>query len=228
MKIASLFFILLGVALLAYALTLSPYKNREVFHQRYMQLTDGQSREYHALRDSMLTSKFQMQDYGGTLVTLGMVLFVISHLGVSGVRAPGAPWQLVVLAFLVPLLSEVAAVFDLFQGSDREEFPYWADSLGIPLSGSLVVLVLLWLWAFGHLALLRRAYPSGVPLVIAFSRGANRWLLFLSALTLAVIGMLLVAGQYWFLVPGFMWLYFYLSLAAARRSPQAPRSIALS
>ncbi len=69
MKLATIL-LLVGVTILAYAMSIAPYKDETLFMQRYMALSAGQSAEYWKLRDEMLTPKFQLQDYGGTLVAV--------------------------------------------------------------------------------------------------------------------------------------------------------------
>jgi len=91
--------------------------------------------------------------------------------------------------------------------------------MAIPLMGAPVQLVILMLWTFAHLALLRRQYHSSVPITFAFSRQSNIWLLLVSALTAALVAMFVAFAQYWYAVPSLVWLYFYLSLAAVRRAP---------
>jgi len=53
------------MTLLAYAFSIAPYKDEELFMERYMALSVGQGEEYSKLRDEMLTPKYQLQDYGG-------------------------------------------------------------------------------------------------------------------------------------------------------------------
>lgn len=67
MKLSAIL-LLIGVAILGYAYSIAPYKDEALFMERYMALSAGQSNEYWKLRDEMLTPKFQLQDYGGTLV----------------------------------------------------------------------------------------------------------------------------------------------------------------
>ena len=69
MKLSAIL-LLIGVAIIGYAYSLAPYKDEALFTERYMALSDGQSTEYWKLRDEMLTPKFQVQDYGGTLVAI--------------------------------------------------------------------------------------------------------------------------------------------------------------
>jgi hypothetical protein len=98
----------------------------------------------------------------------------------------------------------------------RGEFPHWADSMAIPLMGVPVLLAILLVWAFVHLVFVRRQFYPGVPVASAFSRHANIWLLFVSALTAALVIATVLFGEYWYALPGCLWIYFYLALAASR------------
>lgn len=108
----------------------------------------------------------------------------------------------------------------------RDEFPSWADSLGIPIMGVPIQFVILLLWAMAHLGFLKSGYLGRTPLKYALSRHANWWLLFVSSVTLLLTALLVVEGGYLYAVPGCVWLYFYLSLAAGRRAAHTTQPIA--
>jgi hypothetical protein len=216
MKLSTIL-MLVGLAVLGYAYSLAPYKDEALFTERYMAMTDGQSNEYSKLRDEMLTPKFQLQDYGGTLVALSIGVLLVSRKGWRNLQSPKSRATLLGLAFAAPFLTVGAYAFDLFQGFARIEFPHWADSMAIPLMGVPVLLVLLLAWSGAHLAFLRGPYHSEL-LSHALSRQANWWLLAVAAMTAALAALFAAVGQYWYAVPGFVWLYFYISLAASRRS----------
>ncbi len=224
MKLSAIL-LFIGVAIIGYAYSLAPYKDEALFAERYMALSDGQSTEYWKLRDEMLTPKFQLQDYGGTLIVIAAVIFIVSRKGWRQVKSPTSRATLFGVAFAAPFLTISAYVFDLFQGFARGEFPHWADSMGIPLMGVPVLLAVLLVWSGAHLAFLRGPYQSA-PLVLAVSRKSSWWLLFVSAVTVVLVVLCTLAGQYWYAMPGVVWLYFYISLAAARRAPYAAEPIA--
>lgn len=231
MKLAAIL-LLIGVAILGYASSIAPYKDEALFMERYMALSSGQSTEYSKLRDEMLTPKFQLQDYGGTLIAVAVGVFLFSRRGWQNLKSPKSRATLLGLVFSVPFLTIGAYVFDLFLGFARGEFPHWADSMGIPLMGTPVLLVVLLAWSGAHLAFLRGTYQATL-LSQAASRKANWWLLFVAALTVVLVALCASFGQYWYAVPGVAWLYFYLSLAAARRAtsaaePPAPEGRAAS
>ena len=217
--------LLIGVVIIGYAYSLAPYKDEALFTERYMALSDGQSTEYWKLRDEMLTPKFQLQDYGGTLVAIAAVIFIVSRKGWRQLKAPTSRATLFGVAFVAPFLTVGAYVFDLFQGFARGEFPHWADSMGIPLMGVPVLLVVLLVWSCAHLAFLRGSYQA-TPLAVALSRKSNWWLLSVTAITTVLVVLCASVGQYWYAVPGVVWFYFYISLAAAHRATYAAEPVA--
>jgi hypothetical protein len=224
MKLSAIL-LLIGIALIGYAYSLAPYKDAALFAERYMALSDGQSTEYWQLRDEMLTPKFQLQDYGGTLVAIAAVVFIVSRKGWRQLRSPNSRATLFWIAFAAPFVTVGAYVFDLFQGFDRGEFPHWADSMGIPLLGVPVMLVVLLVWSGAQLVVLRGSYQSA-PLALAVSRKSNWWLLSVSAVTVVLVAFCASVGQYWYAIAGVVWLYFYISLAAAGRAANAAEPIA--
>ena len=122
------------------------------------------------------------------------------------------------LAIALPFLTVGAYVFDLLQAAYRGEFPHWADSLGIPLMGAPIQCVVLLVWSLAHLGFLRAAYSPSTSLGRAVSLKANWWLLWISAVTGLLVFASAATGQYWYAIPGALWLYLYLSIAAVRRA----------
>ena len=224
MKLSAIL-LLIGVAIICYAYSIAPYKDETLFMERYMALSDGQSAEYWKLRDEMPTPKFQLQDYGGTLIAIAAGVFIVSRKGWRQLKSPNSRAMLFGVAFIAPFLTVGAYVFDLFQGYARGEFPHWADSMGIPLIGVPVLLAVLLVWSGAQLAFLRGSYQSA-PLALAMSRRSNWWLLSISAITVALVALCASVGQYWYAIPGVVWLYFYLSLAATGRAANAAEPVA--
>jgi hypothetical protein len=207
-----------GLAMIGYALSLPPYMDERLFLAQHMSLSAGQSTEYSKLREEMLTPKFQLEDYGITLVALAFLVFLLTRRGHLSVTPPKSRRTLVAIGLALPFLTVGGYVYDLLLAFGRGEFPYWADSMAIPLMGAPVLLVLLLLWSLAHLGFLHGDQYSPAPLIRALSLKANWWLLCLSVCTALLVFLCLVFGQYWFAFPGALWLYFYLSMGAVRRT----------
>lgn len=216
MKIAAIL-LSIGAALWFYAFTLSPYKDEALFMERYMSMSVGQSEAYWQLRNEMLSPKFQLEDYGITLVAIALLTFLVARNGELLFRSPSSRKSLVVLAIGLPFLTVGGYAFDLLQAFERGEFPHWADSMSIPLMGVPIQLIALLVWSLAHLSFLRGGYRPSTPLMRAVSLKSNWWLLFVSSAT-ALLALLFAAlGQFWYAIPGLLWLYLYLSLGAVRR-----------
>jgi hypothetical protein len=207
-------FVLLGICLFGYSLSMKPYTDEDLFEKKYMELSSGQSKEYFELRDSMLTSKYRIQDTGITFFSIALLFGLFLKLGNHSLKSPRTKSGFVLLAIGLPFLTVAGYVFDLLQGMDRQEFPHWADSLGIPLAGAPIQLIILLVWALLHLFFLKGLEIESQN--IALSKSHNYWLIFLSVLTFLLLGVCMFYGQYWYALPGILWLYFYLSLAAVR------------
>lgn len=212
---AALALLLLGLAMLVYSMRLPAYADEKAFLHRYGEMTAGDSAAFYALRDEMLTPKYKLQDYGICTLLLSGVLALRRR--IWQMTTPRSTLPFIGAALLAPVLAAAAFVFDLFQGQHRGEFPHWADSLGIPLMGVPVLFLVAFTWSVAHLAFLAGVRRNVVPLRSAFSRSSNFWLLAATAVTLALIALLLIEGAYWYALPCVVWLYLYVALAAARR-----------
>lgn len=209
--------IVVGIGLMAYARSMPAYTDEALFRKRYMAIPSGASEEYWKLRDEMLTPKFKLQDYGATLVFAALMSATVASRGYSGIRAPSTRVALVAIAISLPVVSAGGYVLDLHVAASREEFPHWADSIGIPLMGVPILFAVNMAWALVHLAFMPASYPQVAPLASAISSRANWWLLALSSLSILLLVFTLAFGDVLYAPSGTLWVYFYLSLAAARR-----------
>jgi hypothetical protein len=216
---AALALFLAGLAMLVYATTLPAYTDEKAFQHRHGEMKAGDSAAFYALRDEMITPKYKLQDYGVSALLLSGALALRRRIWRMTTPRPTLPF--IAAALLAPTLATAAFVFDLFQGQARGEIPHWADSLGIPLMGLPVLFVVALTWSFAHLTFLAGVRRSVVPLRSAFSRSSNIWLLLVTAVTLALIVLLLAEGAFWYALPCVVWLYLYVALAAARRPHDA-------
>lgn len=214
--------VILGAIIVGSSAFMPAYTDEAAYQREYMSLSPGQNEEYWALRDKMLTQKYKLQDYGGTVIVLGLTALLFVREKRIKVVAPKSRAVLVGIAVAAPFVSVAAFVFDLFQGAGRGEFPHWADSLGIPLMGAPFLFVSLAVWAAAHVGFLRGSYTPSAPLSVAVLRKANLWLLFISAITALIVADCLFEGTYWYAIPGAMWLYLYTSMAAVRVGSTQP------
>lgn len=205
--------LVVGFGLILYAMTLSPYTDEKTFNDRYSSLSQGQSTEYWKLREEMLTPKYALQDFGGTACAAGLTLLLLIR---TRFRTPSKRWPIATVAVAASFSSVGAYAFDLLQSAARGEFPPWGDTLAIPLAAVPILFIAFVLWALVHLVFLKSPYMPARPLALALSWESNKWLLFVSLVTTALIALSAIEGTYWYIVPGLLWLYIYLALAAGR------------
>ncbi len=190
-----------------------------------MSMSAGQSEDYWELRDEMLTSKFRLQDYGGAFITASLGLFVFTRNGKLRIVSPKSRRNIIALATLLPFITIASYIFDLLQAYSRGEFPHWADSLGIPLASDPIQFVLLLIWSLIHLGFLRRGYDSPTPLAFAVSLKTNWWLIVISFLTIPLVIYSAILGQYWYMLPSFLWIYLYLSFGTISHAKKVDNNI---
>lgn len=206
-----------GAVLVGYAMSLAPYSDK----QRLLALTapeqSGRDDEYTRLRDELLTGKYRIEDYGFTLIGLAGLALLATKKGRIRIETPQSPWTLAGIGICLPFLTAGGMFAELSQAYERGEFPPWADSMGIPLMGVFPLFIILFAWAIVHLRLLSGPYLPGIPLVLAISGKSSRWLLCMAGCTAVLTLIFLAIGDYWYAIPGLLWIYLYLSLAAVLR-----------
>ena len=203
----------LGLALLISSLTLSPYKDEALFNSKYMEMSSGQSEAFYKLRDEMLTPKFQLEDYGISLLALAAVVFLLFRKDGLQIPAPSSRKWLITLAIVLPFITVAGYVYDLLNAYNRGEFPSWEDSMGIPLMSAPGLLIGLLFWVVGHFGFLHGDYPSAAKIERESISATNSWLKFVSAIAVLLTTLFFALGQYWYAIPSLAWVYFYFSLA---------------
>jgi hypothetical protein len=209
-------FCVAGAVMLAWSYQLAPYTNEALFHQLNAEVTYRDSAAFYALRESMLSPKYALHDFGWCLVAAGAFASLILLKKGGPLMSPQSPWTLVGLAVAAPGLQTFGSRFDLIQGLHRGEYPSWADSIMIGMMALPYLFFVLLVWHLAHLAFLSNDYQPA-SLAAAVSPRANWWLLAVTAVTVAIALIETGHGRYWNAIPSFMSAYFTLSIAAARR-----------
>lgn len=205
-----------GILLLIVSFRMSPYKDEGAYRQAYSALRSGQSDEFWALRDWSVTNKYRLADYGVTLLCLAAGTALARRRGRWRVATPAYRGVLIALAPFAASLWAVAYLYDVLLGNWRDEYPHWADSMGIPMMYAAYSIIPYLAWALLHLLFNIGPYQGGVSLSHAVT-GKNPyrlWLLTVSFLAGALLIYCTALGQYWYAVPSAVWIYYYLSLAA--------------
>jgi hypothetical protein len=207
----------LGAALTSYSLTLDTYEDEADYWRQLGGIAYFDDEAFASLRADSLTVKYQLQDYGITLMAAGAFAFLATRNGKDSLKSPGSNVALALFALVPAALTIAGTGYDVMQAYSRGDYPPWGDAVMIGLIGLPILFVPLLFWSLIHLAIFwPRGKKLGSPLALAFSRRANAWLLVLSALSAGLSVYLAALGYWWLAVPGVAWLYYYLSLAADR------------
>jgi hypothetical protein len=207
---------LIGLILTLYSFSLDAYTDINLFNTKYMNLNIGQSKEYYELRQSMLTPKYYLQDIGILLILISSLFFLFKKLGKNSIKTPNLKIFFILLALFLPIITTGGFVFDLMQAMSRGEFPHWGDSLSIPLMGVPIIFVILLLWSCIHLIFIYECNIVANEIKFNTLKKLNKWLLFLIAISLLITIDAGILGQYWYAIPGLLWIYYYISLATVR------------
>jgi len=171
-------------------------------------------------------------------VTLALLLVVIRQLlpvdrlsALGSINTPTARWKVVGLGALAAALTPIAYVADLFLAAARDEFPPWADSLGIPLAGVPFIFASVMVCAGVFAAIGCVGFRKGQPFAAAFhasSRPRVFWILaFGIPLAIAVVLTCLsvAGGDFLFVVPFALWTAFFITLLSGKQQLPANRRI---
>lgn len=221
MKRISISIIILSLLSIGYSYTISAYTDEDEYMEKYMALdwqelgSRNASDKFYELRDQYLSLKYRVQDYGFTFLILGLATFVCFRRGTS-INAPSSNGKLALVGFSAAALTTGAYIGDLFLEFYRGSYPWWADSLGIPLMGVPVLAILFFGWAALNLLAMNGKFKAGAPISIKNIKGANYFYLFLIVITSLIVALCAIEAYFWMVLPGVFWLYFYASLWAGR------------
>lgn len=218
MKTAAYIITVIGLVIFGYSLFLEPYTDEQEFNAKYMEITgEDRSEQFFELRDEYLTIKYSLADYGLTITFIGLIAIFVFYKGWSNFKTVNSKGLIIGLGILATLTTTIFYVADLFNEMARGSAPYWADSLGIPLMSVPPMLILLLIWGALNSIGLRGDFKTGVPVSSLSFRQINYWYLIISILTSIILILVIIDGYFWMVVPGFLWLYFYISLLLGRQ-----------
>lgn len=238
MRLCVLLF-LAGISGLSVSEKLEPYKDASVIESaRNMDYHDeantgDASKKYWEIRESQLTAKYPLQDYGMTCLILSFFLFVSrfalsvrSFSDMRKIKTPTNFYKIVLVGVSSFLLFYFCAVSSLFLDASRDEFPPWADSLGIPLGGFTAMQGPMMIILALALISIRIKFRQGLRIADTFSAKYRPSILasfiwglplFLSALSL---GLSMAAGDFLSLTSSIMLSWFFLIGLASRQRGQ--------
>lgn len=211
--------LIIGIAIGLYSITLPRYYNEKEFNEKYMSLNgvENASEKFFKLRDDYLTPKFKLEDYALTLCIVGIIALFIGfyHSKISKVPTKS---KIFFISILAAILTVVGYVGDLFLEVFRESAPLWADSIGIPLMVVPYQLMTFLIWAgINSLGLVGR-FQNGVGIFPIKLKNLNYWYAVISVLTTIAVLIVIATAYFWQIIPGLLWLYFYLSILSGRKN----------
>jgi len=109
-----------------------------------------------------------------------------------------------------------ASVGSLYLDFERGVFPSWADSIAIPLMGMPLLAIVLVLWGGLHCIFMSGNFHTSVPIWCVPFKKWNIWLGLITVVTVIIFILSLLTGFFWYVLPSFLWIYFYASLNAGR------------
>lgn len=221
--------ILIGLGVFGYSLTLEAYKNEALYEMRYMEIqtettpespTNDATQKFHDLRAAHLTEKYVIQDYSLTVAVTGFVVLALTLLGASEMSAFKKKRNILFIGILAPILTSMATYGALALDYTRGEFPWWADSLAIPIATEIPLFLVFLIWSLSHALFLRGRFETGKKIFRLEVIKSNYWLMGATAFSLVLMASDLYAGHFMMIVPSCVWIYYYLSLAAGRTKSQ--------
>lgn len=132
-------------------------------------------------------------------------------------RLPERRLPVALFGTLAAMATIGAEVGSLFLDMARGEFPWWADSIGIPLSGMPFVFLGLLCWVGFHMWLLPKTIQrnySGAAVICT-----KAWLTAMGVFAATYLAYAACIGDFWSLLPMVMWLGFYFSLLKCLITP---------
>lgn len=199
-------------------------------------LDDSQaSRLFYENQDKNMTSKYILENKGVFYIILGFYSGVGILLFAYWRRKKKLPHivSLYVLAVSTVILTILLGLVSVFVDSGRNLFPPWADSLGIPLFGSIIALFFLVPIAIGTVAITTLSYRRAPFTGVSFECVAGGTKLLFALLAVGLIT-LTILGTIWpsydlAVFIGGSWLYLAASFAGVATKDNMPlRSVSLT
>lgn len=214
--------LVVGAALFITGLALPRYRDKEDYERRYRALEGPtRSKDFYELRRRSLTTSLRLQDYGLTVISLGILAIATARWRQTVSALPKKKVTVAAFGAVAAFVAVAAQVGSLYLDFDRGEFPHWADSLGIPMAGMPVMFIALLLWAGAHSLLVEEKDSAVWRLTL---RHSNWWLAFLVSATGIILVISAAVGDFWQVIPAALWIGFYFSIwiSRSKKEPGQP------
>lgn len=203
---------------IGYSLTLNPYTNEDEYEAKYFALEGSDRTEkFHELRKTYLTGKYELENYGLTLIIAGAYILILMFRGWNSFKIPDSKITITIIGLGAVLITVIGYVGDLCLEMYRGTYPHWADSLGIPLAVTPMLFAIFFVWYLLNLPGLITPFKTGGLVKEIKMKSINYWYLVIIILTIIITGFMIYEGDFWWTTAGLLWTYFYLSLLVGRR-----------
>ncbi|WP_162288581.1 hypothetical protein [Tenacibaculum jejuense] len=218
--------IIIGISVIIFSLLLEPFDNYELFQKEYIKLgsslNSNKTALFIELRKQHLTVKYYLFDYGMTAVVLSMFLLFImtENRELKIYTKKSSIFVLGLIAFIV----EVSAIYiHLFIDFGRECFPYWADTIVIPMF--YLGIFSIWLLLFILL--------NTIGLLLKFNAGTSMkdynlslknfsyWYGFQLIVTFCILLFCVYKGMFLSVLGTLLWISFFYSMFVGRLKLEA-------
>lgn len=228
MKTTGIIILTIGLILLGISFGLKRYTNEKEYNAKYSSLTgESDSERFYKLREEYLTPKYDLENYGITLILTGMTISILSFIGLDKLKTPKKKVWIALIGILAAILTNISYVGDLFLEMYRDSYPQWSDSLAIPLMGVPFVILVSLLWTGINLIGISGNFKTNVNILPFKYDNLNYWYVTILTITIAITLMTIATGYFWQVISGFLWTYFYLSIMLGRRKARINKKLIL-
>lgn len=206
-----------GALLVCWSLTLSAYKDERAYEVSYNSidsLSPEASKQFAELRKKSLTDKFQIQDYGIVILTVGLIGLCLFEKKGWRISAPKNRTRFVVLGFTCVAVTAISIFTSMFLGLSRGDYPHWSDSAGIGIAQNAFLILIFLCWMVPHLLFLRGNFKVHQQIMLVPSVSTALLIvegtLFLCGFVLSFIQADILAGSF------LLWSYFFFALMSGK------------
>lgn len=220
MIVKLLFPFCIAFGLFIYSWQMPLYKNGEAYRQCYQAISetsDAAFTQFDECRDKFLGPRIYLQKYSAVAAILILFAILFFVLGGKSIKALKSRWFISAIGMGAAVIGAISAYPALLYEMENESYPWWADSISIPMGGIVVtMLVYLVVAGFNFLFLQRARDPRG-PLFRIDLRWDHKFLLLELLFSLILILDLARIGNFIEMTPMILWVVFFAAILAYRR-----------
>lgn len=226
-RIIGLIILIIGLFLIKYSFYLPTYTNELEYLIKYDALSNLEDKTelFHKLRESYLTPKYLLEDYGITAIILSLCIIIVSFIKIENLKTPNTKFKIILLGLTAVFFTNFGYVGDLFLEMIRGSYPHWADSIGIPLMATPFYLLISLFWLYANLAPIYKNLNTNIIITKYNILKINFWFTSITTITILLTIWDIIDGYFWQLLPGILWIYFYISLMLGNSKNKTTHSL---